>query len=101
MWSLKLKRIKSLLYLMENLPGGQLSPVFWRWLVGLLSQKKNKLKRIFTFTFHNFCMHTPVLKHDMTIFVICIRQSDETNSNMIKWPDCGWPYSKVFKVDGF
>ena len=26
----------------RNLPGGQLTPVLWRWHVGLLSQKKIK-----------------------------------------------------------
>ena len=30
--------VKSPLYLMENLLGGQLPPVLWRWHVGLLSQ---------------------------------------------------------------
>ena len=28
---------------MKNLPGGQLPPVLWRWLVGLLSPEKDFL----------------------------------------------------------
>jgi hypothetical protein len=37
--------VKSPLYLTENLLGGQLPPVLWRWHVGLLSQKLKKLKK--------------------------------------------------------
>ena len=33
--------VESPLNLTETLPGGQLAPVFWRWHVGLLSQKIN------------------------------------------------------------
>ena len=35
---------ESPLYLTENLPGGQLPPMLWRWPIGLLSQKKEKKK---------------------------------------------------------
>jgi hypothetical protein len=38
--------VKSPLYMTENLPGGQLPLVLWRWHVGLLSQNKNKNKNI-------------------------------------------------------
>ena len=31
-------------YLTENLPSGQLPPMLWRWLVGLLSPKTKKKK---------------------------------------------------------
>ena len=31
--------VKCSLYLIENLPGGQLPPMLWRWLVGILSTK--------------------------------------------------------------
>ena len=34
--------MKPPLYLTENLPGGQLPHVLWRWHVGLLSQKQRK-----------------------------------------------------------
>jgi hypothetical protein len=30
--------------LTDNLPGGQLPPVHWRWSVGLLSQRKKERK---------------------------------------------------------
>ena len=36
--------VKSPLYLTNNLPGGQLSHVLWRWPVDLLSPKKKKKK---------------------------------------------------------
>ena len=37
---------KSPLYLTENLLGGQLPHVLWRWPVGLLSQEINKNKNL-------------------------------------------------------
>ena len=33
-------------YLTENLPGGELSPVLWRWPLGLLSQKERKKETV-------------------------------------------------------
>ena len=29
----------------ENLPGGELHPVFWRWPIGLPSKKRKKKKK--------------------------------------------------------
>jgi hypothetical protein len=39
--------VKSLLYVTENLPSGQLPPMLWRWPIDLLSQKK--IKKLKTF----------------------------------------------------
>ena len=39
--------VKFPLSMTDNLPGGQLPLVLWRWLIGLLYQKKKKKKRVY------------------------------------------------------
>ena len=52
--------LKSPLYLMENLPGGQLPPVLWRWPVSLLSQKRKERLRCTLNIFQNvFFSYSP------------------------------------------
>jgi hypothetical protein len=51
-WGVNFPAVKSSLYLTEYLPGGQLSPVLWRWHVGLLSQKKTKTTYVNGFPHH-------------------------------------------------
>ena len=36
--TIQIPALKSPFYITENLPGGELPPVLWRWLVDLLSQ---------------------------------------------------------------
>ena len=40
MLAVRIPVVKSLLYLMENLPSGYLPPMLWRSPIGLMSQKK-------------------------------------------------------------